>query len=116
MNNRGVRSWVMRTSVTPTYARSAWVFRRLLGVVYVCAFWSLTRRCSGSSAADGLLPASDFLQAWANTEDGVGIARVRLAPTLFWISTSDAFLRAVCIAGMAAGALVTVGIAPLACC
>ena len=105
-------SWSIPTPMTPTYARSAWIFRRLLGVVYVCAFWSISTQVLGLVGSRGMLPASEFMEA--ARADGVGIARVHLAPTLFWISTSDAFLRAVCIAGTAAGALAAVGIAPLA--
>jgi hypothetical protein len=98
--------------VRPTYARSAWLFRRLLGVVYVCAFWSITTQVLGLVGSHGILPASEFMDA-AKAES-LGLTRLHLVPTLFWISTSDAFLRAVSITGMAAGALTAVGIAPLA--
>ena len=102
----------MQTSATPTYARSAWLFRRLLGVVYVCAFWSLATQVLGLVGSRGILPASEFMEA-ARAQD-FGYARFHQVPTLFWLSTSDTFLRAVCIAGTAAGALAATGIAPLA--
>ena len=98
-----------------TYARSAWIFRRLLGVAYLCAFWSLTVQLSGLFGSEGILPARDYMDAareWA-TADGAGLARFHEVPTLFWISASDAFLYSVCIAGLAAAALLAVGIAPL---
>jgi lipase maturation factor 1 len=101
--------------VVTTYARPAWIFRRLLGVVYVCAFWSLTVQLSGLFGSEGILPARDYLDAareWA-TVDGLGLARFHVVPTLFWISTSNAFLYSVCIAGLVAAALLAVGIAPL---
>ena len=98
-----------------TFARPAWVFRRLLGLVYVCAFCSLAVQLSGLLGAGGILPAREYMdvaRSWTAAE-GVGLARFHLVPTLFWISASDAFIRAVCIAGLGAGTLLTLGVAPL---
>ena len=98
-----------------TYARPAWIFRRLLGVVYVCAFSSMVVQLDGLFGSDGILPARDFMQAareWTGA-DGLGLARFHVVPTLFWISTSDAFMSAVCIMGVVAGVLLAAGVAPL---
>ena len=98
-----------------TYARPAWIFRRLLGVVYVCAFSSMVVQLDGLFGSDGILPARDFMQAareWTGA-DGLGLARFHVVPTLFWISTSDAFLSTVCIMGVVAGVLLAAGVAPL---
>ena len=98
-----------------TYARPAWIFRRLLGVVYVCAFSSMVVQLDGLFGSDGILPARDFMQAareWTGA-DGLGLARFHVVPTLFWISTSDAFLSAVCIMGVGGGVLLAAGVAPL---
>jgi hypothetical protein len=98
-----------------TYARSAWMFRRLLGVVYLCAFWSLAAQLNGLFGGDGILPVRDYMLAareWTAAE-GLGLAKFHLQPTLFWLSTGDAFLYFVCSAGLVAGLLLAVGIAPL---
>ena len=98
-----------------TVARPAWVFRRLLGVVYVCAFGSLAIQLPGLLGAGGILPAREYIdvaRSWTAAE-GVGLGRFHLVPTLFWISASDSLIRAVCVAGLGAGALLASGIAPL---
>ena len=98
-----------------TYARPAWIFRRLLGVVYVCAFSSMVVQLEGLLGSDGILPAREFMQAareWTGA-DGLGVARFHAVPTLFWISTSDAFMSAVCIIGVVFGVLLAAGVAPL---
>jgi hypothetical protein len=98
-----------------TFARPAWMFRRLLGVAYGCAFWSLAVQLDGLFGSEGILPAREYMDAareWAVT-DGVGPTRFHAMPTLFWISSSDAFLHAVCFTGLAAGVMLAGGIAPL---
>jgi hypothetical protein len=98
-----------------TYARPAWLFRRLLGVVYLCAFWSLQAQLSGLFGSEGIAPARDYMEAmreWTAAE-GLGFTRFHLVPTLFWMSASDAFLHSVCLAGVIASLLLMVGIAPL---
>ena len=47
-----------------------WLFRRLLGVVYFFAFWSLARQVVGLIGHEGILPAQDYMneiRAWAAT-------------------------------------------------
>ena len=61
---------------------------------------------------DGILPARlymDGARAFVASE-GIGIDRYRLLPTLGWISTGDAFLRACCYAGAALSILLVVGV------
>src|SRR2546421_659491 len=43
-----------------TPARANWVFLRLLGVVYVIAFWSLAVQGIGLIGAGGILPAGAY--------------------------------------------------------
>src|ERR1051325_9154870 len=103
-------------SARPTYACASWIFLRLLGVVYLLAFWSLSTQILGLIGADGILPARlymDGARAWA-AANGVGLDRFRILPTLCWISTSDAFLRALCLTGVALAALLVAGVAPIA--
>src|SRR6185295_10451346 len=98
----------------PTYARAAWLFRRLLGVVYLFAFWSLATQIIGLVGHDGILPASDYMAQVREiaARNGLGLERFRLLPTLCWISASDLFLKGLCFGGIALAALLIAGIAP----
>ena len=97
-----------------TYARAAWLFRRLLGVVYLFAFWSLATQIIGLIGHDGILPASDYMAQVREVvaRNGLGLDRFRLLPTLCWISTSDAFLESLSLGGVVLAALLIAGIAP----
>src|SRR5262245_41030855 len=93
----------------------SWLFRRLLGLVYLFAFWSLATQVVGLIGHNGILPAREFMnqiRQWTGAE-GMGLDRYRLFPTLAWISTSDAFLRGLAFAGAVLSALLIAGIAPL---
>jgi len=95
-------------------ARANWIFLRLLGIVYVVAFWSLAVQIGGLIGADGILPAHAYMDAARAfvVSEHIGIDRYRLLPTVCWIAASDAFLKSLCIAGIALGALVAVGLVP----
>ena len=97
-----------------TYGRAAWLFRRLLGVAYLFAFWSLATQIIGLIGHDGILPAADYMAQVREfaARNGIGLDRLRLVPTLFWISTSDGFLESVCLGGVVLAALLIAGIAP----
>jgi lipase maturation factor 1 len=47
------------SSTTPSssYGRAAWLFLRLLGLVYLAAFWSLAIQVSGLVGPDGIIPS-----------------------------------------------------------
>jgi len=97
-----------------TAARANWTFLRLLGVVYVVAFWSLSRQVTGLIGADGILPAHAYMdsaRAFVAAQH-IGLDRYRLLPTLCWISASDAFLRGLTFAGIGLGALLVAGVLP----
>ena len=97
-----------------TAARANWTFLRLLGFVYVVAFWSLSRQVTGLIGAEGLLPAHAYMdsaRAFVAAHD-IGLDRYRLLPTLCWIGASDAFLRALTFAGIGLGALLVAGVLP----
>jgi hypothetical protein len=98
-----------------SFARAGWLFRRLLGVVYFIAFWSLARQVIGLVGHDGILPAQSLMEQvrhWSLAQH-IGLDRYRLFPTLCWISASDAFLRGLCFCGMALAAGLVAGVAPL---
>ena len=88
------------SSGSPRYAFANWLFLRLLGVVYLFAFWSLAQQVQLLNGHDGILPASEYLseaRVWADAS-GIGWDRYRLLPTVFWFGTSDWFLQIVPVA------------------
>jgi len=97
-----------------TSARVNWLFLRLLGLVYVLAFWSLATQVIGLIGRDGILPAREYMDGARQFLAGehVGLDRYRFLPTLCWLSTTDTFLRLLCVGGIALGALLTVGVLP----
>jgi len=97
-----------------TAARANWTFLRLLGLVYVVAFWSLSRQVTGLIGAEGILPAHAYMdsaRAFVAAQN-IGVDRYRLLPTLCWMSASDAFLRGLTFAGIGLGVLLVAGVLP----
>src|SRR5712692_7626552 len=76
-----------------TYALATWLFLRLLGVVYLTAFWSLAVQILGLVGSNGILPARLYMEGARN----LGAERFFVLPTAVWLSTSDVFLRGLCI-------------------
>ena len=100
-NHRSVTYWVTRLlwgiPLRPeTYHVTSWVFLHLLGAIYLMAFASFGVQAGGLVGSHGILPASEFLGA---VHQSLGTAAYWNAPTLLWLSRSDAGLRAVWIAG-----------------
>src|SRR5262245_9009693 len=54
----------------------------------------------------------DVVRSWTAAE-GLGLARFHAVPTLFWISSSDGFVQAVCAVGIAAALLLSLGVVPI---
>ena len=95
----------------PGYLAARWLFLRALGLIFFSAFYSLAFQIRGLIGPNGILPAHDYLMEVARV---FGSSRFWYAPTLFWFSSSDRFLMAVCIAGIAAALLLAANIAPRA--
>src|SRR6266478_10163662 len=76
-----------------------WLFLRALGLIYFSAFFSLIFQIRGLIGPEGILPASEYLRAVAQSAGG---GRFWYAPTLFWLSSSSHMLTAVCWIGIAA--------------
>jgi hypothetical protein len=93
-----------------SYAFAAWLFLRLLGVVYLVAFLSLAAQIRGLVGAAGVLPACEVL----TRRESEGIRRFWRLPTLCWLSASDRFLLGLCWGGAFFAALLTTAVAPLA--
>jgi predicted DCC family thiol-disulfide oxidoreductase YuxK len=91
----------------PTYHLVSWLFLRLLGLTFLAAFLSIGSQITGLVGADGILPLSENLTA---LEAEQGPWRYWLAPTLFWINSSDTALLSACFAGAAASGLVVLNV------
>jgi hypothetical protein len=91
-----------------TYVLSAWLFLRLLGLIYLAAFISLGVQVRGLIGSRGILPARDFLlskRSWGRT-------RFLRVPTLCWWNASDRFLQFLCWGGTLLAGLLVAGFAP----
>src|SRR6202453_5069718 len=86
-----------------------WLFLRWLGFIYFSAFFSLIFQIRGLIGPEGILPASDYLQAVAHS---LGHARFWYAPTLLWFSSGSPMLVALGWAGMVASLLLVLNILP----
>jgi lipase maturation factor 1 len=93
-----------------TYARASWLFLRLLGVVYLVAFWSLWTQILGLIGHNGILPADRLMRALTSIR---GFERFWIFPTLTWISVSDSSLRLLCGGGMVLSLFLIAGLLPI---
>jgi predicted DCC family thiol-disulfide oxidoreductase YuxK len=93
-----------------TYRRSTWLFLRLLGVVYLIAFWSLGGQILGLIGHDGILPADQFM---ADARTLAGFSRYWRLPTLAWFDASDGALQALCLGGSTLALLLVTGVLPM---
>lgn len=81
-----------------------WLFLRLLGLIFLSAFVSLVVSINGLIGPRGLLPAGAYLAA---LPAHFGLSRYWFAPTLLWLGSGHWEPQALCWAGMAASALLT---------
>ena len=98
-----------------SYKIATTLFVRLLGVVYLIAFSSLWVQIDGLIGSHGIVPAGDYLSAVEQicaSEHPPESAFWRV-PTLAWISSSDFFLNALCVAGVVLSLLLIMGLLPL---
>ncbi|MFL6351213.1 MAG: lipase maturation factor family protein [Bryobacteraceae bacterium] len=85
------------------------LFLRLLGLIYLAAFASLSPQLVGLVGSHGIVPVAQIMAAMR----GQAGARVFLSfPTLFWFSSSDSALVCCCIAGCIAAVLLALGFFP----
>lgn len=92
----------------PRYTLVRWAFLRLLGLIYLAAFASTTVQLPGLIGSRGILPVAGYLTAVLAR---FGTRAYRLAPTLFWLNSNDAFLTLVGVAGVVLSLLLVVGLA-----
>src|SRR6202047_5278222 len=87
---------------TPTHLWPRWIFLRALGLINFSAFYSLLFQIKGLIGPNGILPASDYLQAIAAA---VHSGRFWYVPTLFWFGSTNHALMLVCWLGLIASLL-----------
>ncbi len=93
-----------------SYRLTSFVLLRLLGLVYTLAFLSLSNQLGPLIGADGLLPASQFLEKSARYFGDSASAWTSM-PTLFWLDASDATMQALAHLGLLLSVLLLCGIA-----
>jgi hypothetical protein len=96
------------TAASGTHVLSVWLFLRLLGFIYLCAFLSLAVQIKGLVGSHGILPANDFIAKRKH----FGFGSFHRDPTLFWINSSDNFLVASSWIGVAVSILLMIGFVP----
>jgi len=100
--------WLWGTTLEPPrYDLVRWWFLRGLGLVYLCAFASLSVQVLGLVGSGGILPLDAFLPA---VRQNFGEGGWVLVPTLFWIDASDTALVVGTYVGIALALAVTFGV------
>jgi hypothetical protein len=89
-----------------------WLFLRALGVISFSAFYSLLFQIRGLIAPEGILPASEYLEAVAKAYPQ---SKFWFAPTLLWMSSGPHMLTAICWIGMVASLLLVFNLWPRTC-
>jgi lipase maturation factor 1 len=89
------------------FAKTEWLFLRLLAAVYLIAFASLAVQITGLIGAQGILPLGGYLAAVSKT---LGARGYWSMPTIFWLVHGDWFLKAACIAGVVMAVLLLIEI------
>lgn len=79
------------------YSLASWIFLKVLAIIYCIAFVSFGVQIVGLIGSHGILPITDYLRT---AHEQLGVSAYREVPTLFWLNSSDAMLRAVPIAGV----------------
>ena len=100
----------LRTSV-PDWNQNALVvrlFTRLLGLIFLAAFVSLSVQIEGLVGQAGILPLTSYLE---HLRMEFGESAYWRQPTLFWLDASDTSLHLACLAGALLSLMVTLGLA-----
>ena len=76
-----------------TYRVTRQAFLRLLGLVYLVAFFSFWVQANGLVGSRGILPVKDFLERVRQFAPEHAVVRF---PTLLWLNPTDGFLHFLC--------------------
>lgn len=82
---------------------------RGVALVYLIAFLSLFLQIDGLFAQQGILPIAQFMDQMVRSYPPAGL-QLNDLPTVFLISSSDTFLKGVCIAGMVSALAAAMGL------
>src|SRR5579884_576573 len=91
------------------YERTAWLFQKLLALIYIVAFASFAVQARGLIGSRGILPIGRYLSALHAT---FGTAALWIAPTVWWVSSTDPAVIAVPLLGIVAACLALAGAVP----
>ncbi len=91
------------------YTIISYWFVRLLGAIYLFAFWPFLFQIRGLIGKNGILPAETYL---ARIKQTFPKSWFRIAPTLFWIRSDDKALISVVATGVLCSLLLIFGIYP----
>jgi lipase maturation factor 1 len=106
---KSVIYWLFSPEGGPrNHALPRWIFLRGLGLIYFSAFYPLLFQIKRLIGPDGILPATEYLQALAK----FGAKRFWFAPTLFWLASGSHMLMAVCWIGLVAAILLVLNVWP----
>lgn len=94
----------------PTYEISGWMFPRMVGLVFLCAFLSLWVQIDGLAGSRGILPVAEQLTA-ARSQSASAFVQM---PSLLWFGAGDAALHWWLAAGTSASLLLAAGLLPAA--
>jgi lipase maturation factor 1 len=78
------------------------LFFRLLGLIFLFAFWSLDNQILGLAGSHGLIPAAHVLESMRAE---IGPRAFLFAPSLFWLNASDSWINWVSSTGILASLL-----------
>ena len=81
-----------------SYGLTIWVYLRLLALVYLAAFASLTIQAPGLIGSEGILPVADYFAA---VDEQYGPEKYWWLPSLLWFNSSDMAILVLGSAGIA---------------
>lgn len=92
-----------------SFKLALWLFIKLLGIIFLIAFASLSSQILGLAGSEGILPVANQLNEY---RDQYGAVAPIFRPSLFWFNSSDSFLKALTVIGMGSSVALILGILP----
>jgi hypothetical protein len=91
------------------YQLASWLTIKLLGAIYLFAWWPFVFQIKGLLGKNGILPIDKYLKIIYSYR---GKKAYLLVPSLFWINSSDKALQALVWAGILCSILLLLGVYP----